>query len=241
MINAKKDFTGMVIGDFTVLDRHNEDYTYPNGRKMPQWNVMHTCGRTLIFKTQYLTSGKLMCECMKPHCVYDLTGEYGVGYTSKGEEFWFDLEDYDKIKDFYWWYDNVGYVQTITNNKHLRLHRLVMNVTDPLIKVDHIIHPYGTAYKIDNRKSNLRIVTESQNGMNKFMQSNNVSGIVGVRWNEVQKRWTAEIGLNNKNIRLGSFTDKDEAIKVRKRAEEIYFEEFAFNKNNHMEEINNEY
>lgn len=29
---------------------------------------------------------------------YDLTGEYGIGYTSSGDEFWFDLEDYDKIK-----------------------------------------------------------------------------------------------------------------------------------------------
>lgn len=32
---------------------------------------------------------------------YDLSGEYGIGYTTKGEEFWFDLEDYDKIKSIY--------------------------------------------------------------------------------------------------------------------------------------------
>lgn len=28
---------------------------------------------------------------------YDLSGEYGIGYTSKGEEFYFDLEDYKKM------------------------------------------------------------------------------------------------------------------------------------------------
>ncbi|WP_368488451.1 hypothetical protein [Clostridium sp. BJN0013] len=33
---------------------------------------------------------------------YDLTGEYGIGYDAKGNIFYFDLEDYDRIKDFYW-------------------------------------------------------------------------------------------------------------------------------------------
>lgn len=31
---------------------------------------------------------------------YDLTGEYGIGYTNQGVEFYFDLEDYDKIKEY---------------------------------------------------------------------------------------------------------------------------------------------
>lgn len=33
---------------------------------------------------------------------YDLTGEYGVGWDSKGDIFYFDLEDYDKIKNISW-------------------------------------------------------------------------------------------------------------------------------------------
>ena len=41
-----------------------------------------------------------MSETFKKYNTYDLSGEYGIGYTSKGEEFYFDLDDYDKIKDY---------------------------------------------------------------------------------------------------------------------------------------------
>ena len=50
--------------------------------------------------------------------VYDLSGEYGIGYTLKGEEFYFDLEDYDKIKD-YCWHINKKYVCTKYKNNRI--------------------------------------------------------------------------------------------------------------------------
>ena len=36
---------------------------------------------------------------------YDLSGEYGIGYDSNGQKFYFDLEDYDKIKNYCWYED----------------------------------------------------------------------------------------------------------------------------------------
>lgn len=33
---------------------------------------------------------------------YDLTNNYGIDYTSKGDEFYFDMDDYEKIKNFTW-------------------------------------------------------------------------------------------------------------------------------------------
>ena len=44
----------------------------------------------------------------KKYNKYDLTGKFGIGYTSKGEEFYFDLEDYDKIKNHLWYKDKDG-------------------------------------------------------------------------------------------------------------------------------------
>lgn len=38
----------------------------------------------------------------KKYNAYDLTKDYGKGYTLDGVEFIFDLEDYDKIKDYCW-------------------------------------------------------------------------------------------------------------------------------------------
>ena len=48
----------------------------------------------------------------KKHNKYDLSGEYGIVYTSNGEEYWFDKEDYDKIKDYYWRKDPHGYLRS---------------------------------------------------------------------------------------------------------------------------------
>lgn len=43
--------------------------------------------------------GYIQSQKNRKQNIYDLTKEYGIGYTFKGEEFYFDLEDYDKIKN----------------------------------------------------------------------------------------------------------------------------------------------
>ena len=53
---------------------------------------------------------------IKKYNTYDLSGEYGIGYTTKGEKFLFDLEDYEKIKDYCWCVDKTDtVVQEMTN------------------------------------------------------------------------------------------------------------------------------
>lgn len=151
---------------------------------------------------------------------YDLESEsYGIGYTKKGEKFYFDKEDYDKIKD-YNWYINLGYVVSHSSKKEIRMHRLLMP-TDKL--VDHINHN-----KADNRKCNLRPVTIAQNGYNRKKSSHNTSGVNGVGYDNYYKKWRAYIGLNGKDIKLGFFKNIDDAVKARKEAEEKYFGEYSY-------------
>ena len=53
----------------------------------------------------------LLGKNSKKYNKYNLNGEYGIGWTSNtNEEFYFDLEDYDKIKDYCWFLDNRGYI-----------------------------------------------------------------------------------------------------------------------------------
>lgn len=97
-----------------------------------------------------------------------------------------------------------------------------MNVYDKRC-VDHINHNIK-----DNRKSNLRIITVSQNAINKKIVSNNTSGVTGVCWNKKDSYWQAYITLDYKTKHLGCFQNKEDAIKARKDAEEKYFGEYSY-------------
>lgn len=158
---------------------------------------------------------------------YDLSGEYGVGYTSNtNEPFYFDLEDFDKIKGYTWFKDHSKsdggqyIVSSLWNErKYLYLHKFVMN-TDH--KIDHI-----DRNKFNCRKSNLRFCTDQENSMNMSLRSNNTSGISGVSWRKDKKKWRAYITINGKQKTLGHFLNKEEAIKTRLEAEAKYYKEFA--------------
>lgn len=157
---------------------------------------------------------------------YDLTGEYGIGYTSSGQTFKFDIEDYKLIKNYSWHLSDCGYVASTINGiktTKLLMHRLVMDVSDSTQFIDHINHD-----KTDNRKQNLRICTCSQNQMNKRIKPGN-SGHRGVSWHKNKKRWFAHICVDGRLIHLGAFENIDEAIIARKEAEKKYFGEFSYN------------
>lgn len=57
----------------------------------------------------------------------------------------------------------------------------------------------------DNRLSNLRRATRSQNNSNTKFRADNTSGFRGVYRSPVPKKWCAHIGHQNKKIHLGTF------------------------------------
>ena len=89
--------------------------------------------------------------------------------------------------------------------------------------VDHINHD-----TYDNRKKNLRVITQSQNIMNSKLQKNNKSGISGVYFDDDYKRWMARITKNREVILLGSFANYNDAVEARRSAEEKYFGEYSY-------------
>lgn len=234
MVKVREDLTGRRIGRLTVV-KQAEDYITPNNAPISQWLCQCDCGNEIIVRGISLTRRKnttkscgclqkeVISKCMKKFNTYDLTGEYGIGYTSKGEEFYFDLEDYDLIKDYCWFIDDDGYVVTHDknmNNSTKGMHRLFF----PNSKyIDHIRHKNN-----DNRKSQLRPCTNQQNNMNKGLQSNNTSGVTGVTWDKRRSKWQAQIHLNGKHIHLGYFDSFENAVNARKKAEEKFFGEFSY-------------
>ena len=57
------------------------------------------------------------------------------------------------------------------------------------------------------------------NGMNKNKPSNNTSGYTGITYNPSSNKWRVRIGVDNKTINIGKFTNIDKAIEARKQAE----------------------
>jgi len=109
-----------------------------------------------------------------------------------------------------------GYVMTANG---LKLNNLVMNNFSDQI-VDH-----KNLKKLDNRDSNLRLATPSQNSCNRKKNCNNKTGFKGVfvRRGDI----CAKIVYNNKSIEVGPFGTIIEAARKYNELAKIYHGEFA--------------
>lgn len=114
--------------------------------------------------------------------------------------------------------DDEGYHKGIIWRRYYRAHRVVWLLAYGDWPADQIDHINGV--KSDNRLANLRDVNNATNGRNQKRSSRNKSGVTGVFWDNRAQKWGACIMVNGRNKFLGSFTDKSEAAKVRKCAEE---------------------
>lgn len=215
----------------TVVDYATE-YISPSGAKKKQWLCRCDCGNTIIVTTSKLISGNTKsCGCLKSektiernksnkkYNVYDLSGEFGIGYTSNNMEFFFDLEDYDKIKD-YCWHIVKGYPIANINGHTVSMHRMILNAPNESI-VDHANHNTS-----DNRKANLRICTNAENNANTKLSVKNTSGAKGVYLRENGK-YTAYISKDNKRYWLGTYETIKEASDVYDCKALEFFGEFA--------------
>ena len=132
---------------------------------------------------------------------------------TKGKRAIVDDEDYEYLNQFKWRFSSNGYANTSV--KTIGMHRLVNNTPQGL-DTDHI-----NGNKLDNRRSNLRSVTRSQNMLNVKPQTNNTSGCTGV--GKRGDKWYARININRKERWLGSFNTFHKAVRARRSAErDIY-------------------
>lgn len=206
-----------------------------NKHRAKIWHCICDCGNEIDVPSTSLTSGNTKsCGCLvrekaringeksRIHNRYDLNGDYGIGYTSKGEEFYFDKEDFDKIKSFTWHINHDGYVTSTPFGKIIKMHMLIMN-SDGKHRVDHINH-----VPRDNRKNNLRVIEHYQNIIYSKTYSNNTSGRKGVYWDKSRNKWMAAITFNKKTINLGRFDTFEEAKTARINAEKNIHKEFHY-------------
>lgn len=100
------------------------------------------------------------------------------------------------------------------------LHREIMQAKKGQI-LDHI-----NGNTLDNRKSNLRFCTHSQNMQNSQRHETNTSGHRGVRFRKDRNKWRSEIYFNGKYIHLGLFENKIDAISAYEQKSAELFGDF---------------
>ena len=239
----KLDLSGKTFGKLTVIKNIGDD-----GFCHTKYECMCECGNITIVSDANLRYGHTKsCGCLvsektreanKKYNEYDLSGEFGIGYTSNNKPFYFDLEDYDKIKNLCWNIYGEGYVEARNGDRIEHLHRVVMGISydDEYSNID-VDHIGGHETRYDNRKINLRLATRSHNLMNKRVQSNNTSGVTGVSYNSKTGLWEAQLWYHKKHMQLGVFSDKNDAIKARKNAEEKYFKEWSYDNSQKIRDI----
>jgi hypothetical protein len=231
MVKVKDDLTGKIFGRLKVV-RQTDDQVLPCGQRIAMWLCECSCdNKQIITSGRRLRDGHVKsCGCLaqelskereKKYNKYDLSGDYGIGWTSNtNREFYFDLEDYDKIKD-YCWCEHIlldgSYSalesHDLATNKIVRMHYLIVGKS-----YDHAnLNPF------DNRKENIREATRNQNAQNHSLRKDNTSGFSGVSYDKRVQKWAAQIDANKQRIFLGYFNTKQDALISRLQAELKYF------------------
>lgn len=132
-----------------------------------------------------------------------------------------DVDDFDYLSQWRWRVKSSGYAVAEIDGKAVRMHRLVNKTPDGLV-TDHI-----NGNKLDNRKSNLRTVTQAKNLMNRRGNKISTSPFKGVSWDKGNNRWVAQIKYGGKCRHLGSFKDEISAALAYNSAAVKYFGEYA--------------
>jgi hypothetical protein len=141
-----------------------------------------------------------------------------------------DPADYYRLNNFQWYAngeDNLIYaLRTVISphkkTKTVRMHREIMNAHEGIL-VDH-----RNRNALDNRRSNLRLATHSQNCCNRGKKRCKTSSrFIGVCFDKESRLWRAYVSYQKKRIYLGRFHSEIDAARAYDEAAKKHHGEFA--------------
>lgn len=131
---------------------------------------------------------------------------------TKGQVALVDDENYANLAK-YKWHCSGGYAQRsygpAAARKSIRMHNEILPARVGFF-VDHINRD-----RLDNRRSNLRHVTNQQNCWNSAARATSKTGVKGVSWREEKQRFRAVIEHAGRQVFLGHFDKIEEAAAAR--------------------------
>lgn len=230
-----KDLIGMTFGRLTVVER-TDDYISPSGVHMVRWLCNCECGNNCKVTTHDLTrtdrTPVRSCGCLareltsirtKKYNEFDTSGEYGIGKSGNTDDlFYFELSDFDKIKDIYWTVHNVNGTNTISGHHPDSNKTVYMHVQLGFKGYDHI-----DRNELNNLHNNLRPCTHQENCCNRERSKKKSStGFTGV-YLLPYGNYLVVLTQKSKVVFCKTYSTFEEAKLARLKAEAKYFKEFA--------------
>ena len=132
---------------------------------------------------------------------------------------------YDYLSQWRWaasGSDGKFYPNSGSQKLKFKMHHVVLGIS-PQEECDHI-----NGNSLDNRVSNLRKCTRTQNMANIKVGKNNNSGYKGVSWDSHKRKWLAQITIEHKHIHIGRFTTPEAAAIARDKVAQKYLGNFAY-------------
>lgn len=138
---------------------------------------------------------------------------------------WIKARPKIKVGDIAGGLDDAGYIRINIDGLKYRAHRLAIFYMTGEWPPDHTDHK--DLNRANNKWDNIRVATRTENFGNQTKYKSNKSGIKGVCWDRDANKWLAQIQINNKKIKLGRYSNIDDAAEAYKDAAEKYFKEYA--------------
>lgn len=148
-----------------------------------------------------------------------------------------DDEDYEFLSRYKWFavkskkgntYYAIRRFQQNGKDKSMLMHRQIMDADNKgIIKGRRLFIDHKNRNGLDNRKSNLRFCTMSQNIANSRPTRNSSSKFKGVCWHICCGKWYARIMQKRRCIDLGLFENEVDAAKAYNQKAKELFGEFA--------------
>lgn len=129
-----------------------------------------------------------------------------------------DVVDTDFVNQWTWRLSTKGYAvrgQAVNGKIYsFRLNRVLLGlVTGDVLEVDHI-----NLDKLDNRRSNLRVIPKAAQQQNVPSNAGSSSKYRGVSWHRKAGKWETHIYVGRKKHYLGLFSTEEEAAEVARAA-----------------------